>query len=136
MRTGVRLARNAALTVLIMLVPASAQTGRVPINDLGTDRFLGQFQGGLYLGGSNTAPGCDGDAASYWCDEDAASCCVGLSHGLTGGGIGTGPIRVRADGGVAAGAAGWRPMLGRPFTVPSALSLLPCAAAGVPWVRG
>ena len=31
-------------------------TGNVPLNDLGTGGYLGQFQGGLYPGGSNALP--------------------------------------------------------------------------------
>lgn len=31
-------------------------TGLVPLNDLGTGTYLGQFQGGLYAGGSNQTP--------------------------------------------------------------------------------
>ena len=33
-----------------------ANTGLVPINDLGTGLYLNQYQGGLYPGGSNTMP--------------------------------------------------------------------------------
>jgi hypothetical protein len=35
---------------------AGTSTGRVPISDLGTGLYLGQFQGGLYPGGSNVMP--------------------------------------------------------------------------------
>lgn len=35
---------------------AGTSTGRVPLNDLGTGLYLGQFQGGLYPGGSNRLP--------------------------------------------------------------------------------
>jgi hypothetical protein len=35
---------------------AGTGTGRIPLNDLGANLYLGQFQGGLYPGGSNTVP--------------------------------------------------------------------------------
>jgi hypothetical protein len=35
-------------------------TGRTPLNDLGAGMYLGQFQGGLYPGGSNSPPGAHG----------------------------------------------------------------------------
>ncbi|MEX2219980.1 MAG: hypothetical protein WD749_14605 [Phycisphaerales bacterium] len=35
---------------------AGTATGRVPLNDLGPGLYLGQFQGGLYPGGSNQPP--------------------------------------------------------------------------------
>lgn len=70
MRKGVQRAWN-SMCVLIgisVAVAASAQAGRIPINDLGTERYLGQFQGGLYPGGSNMPPAAHGAAglAAAW----------------------------------------------------------------------
>ncbi|MFI5171132.1 MAG: T9SS type A sorting domain-containing protein [Chitinophagales bacterium] len=49
--------------LLIAATPSKSQincehdsTGMIPITDLGTDYYLGEFQGGLYPGGSNTIP--------------------------------------------------------------------------------
>ncbi len=59
-----RFAGAAAAAAMLLLVagpcPASncvgTSTGLVPLTDLGTGLYLGQFQGGLYPGGSNTMP--------------------------------------------------------------------------------
>lgn len=53
-----------ALAITITLVSATADAkncavtsvGRTPLDSLGTGLYLGQFQGGLYPGGSNTMP--------------------------------------------------------------------------------
>jgi hypothetical protein len=46
-----------AVVLVVMCQDAClAQQSRVPINDLGTGLYLGQYQGGLYPGGSSTAP--------------------------------------------------------------------------------
>lgn len=49
---------------------ANTSTGRVPINDLGTGLYLGQFQGGLYPGGSNVMP------AAHWVEGLARAAAV------------------------------------------------------------
>src|SRR5690349_3289220 len=51
------LKRVPALFLLLVLVaiPAFAQTGLIPINDLGAGTYAG-FQGGLYPGGTNSPP--------------------------------------------------------------------------------
>ena len=57
-RSWLRVAVAAALSapmVLGLTVPA-ARAGNVPIDDLGSGSYLGQYQGGLYPGGSNEAP--------------------------------------------------------------------------------
>jgi hypothetical protein len=46
----------AAIIVFADIAPVSAQSGRVPLNDLGTGLYLNQYQGGLYPGGSNLMP--------------------------------------------------------------------------------
>src|SRR3954464_9372408 len=43
-------------TAAISLALVSPVMAFVPIDDLGTGLYLGQFQGGLYPGGSNTMP--------------------------------------------------------------------------------
>lgn len=55
---------SASVALLILTSAASIwaancaiiSTGRVPLNDLGPGLYLGQFQGGLYLNGSNSMP--------------------------------------------------------------------------------
>src|SRR2546423_823193 len=46
------------LTILCAFATAAhaTNTGFVPINDLGPGLYLGQYQGGLYVGGTNTMP--------------------------------------------------------------------------------
>lgn len=44
------------LLCLAVSAATSALAQRIPINDLGSARYLGQFQGGLYENGSNTMP--------------------------------------------------------------------------------
>src|SRR5688572_7177420 len=45
-----------ALAVCATAAPAATTTGLVPVNDLGTNLYLGQYQGGLYPNGSNAMP--------------------------------------------------------------------------------
>jgi hypothetical protein len=55
--------RNALAAAVCLLAPNSlasdctrTSTGLIPLSDLGTGFYLGQFQGGLYEGGSNQMP--------------------------------------------------------------------------------
>jgi hypothetical protein len=52
---------TAALVFTAFIPRAGAQPGPVPINDLGSGLYLGQFQGGFYPGGSNTLPAAHAD---------------------------------------------------------------------------
>ena len=56
----------AIVMTAIIAAAARAETGFIPINDLGTGLYLGQYQGGLYPGGSNDVP--------------AAHAAAGLAH--------------------------------------------------------
>ena len=48
---------NTRIFVILMFVAASAFAQQhIPLNDLGSASYLGQFQGGLYENGSNSAP--------------------------------------------------------------------------------
>jgi len=46
--------RRSFLLLFLLAAPSFAQ--RIPLNDLGSGMYLGQFQGGLYQNGSNAAP--------------------------------------------------------------------------------
>ena len=46
----------AAIVGVICNTLCAANTGFIPINDLGAGQYLGQYQGGLYPGGSNDVP--------------------------------------------------------------------------------
>src|SRR5688572_28320751 len=53
--------RGIAVIMFVVLftgakIPIPPPSARIPINDLGTGLYLGQFQGGLYEGGSNNVP--------------------------------------------------------------------------------